>query len=115
MTEEPVQEPSEEMSLKDELRRLGENLRQTIGSAWESEERKTIQRDLEEGLTELASSLRTMAKDFEQSETARQMKSDLHDLNDRIQSGELQDKLKKEIFGALRKANEEIEKGFYKK
>jgi len=110
MSDEP-QKASQD-SLKDEFRRLGSNLQQTIINAWESDERKEVQKDLEEGFTELISSLRKMASEFEQSPAAQQMKSDIHDINERVQSGELQSKVRQDIFGALRKANEEIEKTF---
>jgi hypothetical protein len=95
-------------SLSDELRALGENLRGVFQAAWDSEDRRRFQSEFESGLGELANSLSQAARDFSESETGKQMKEDLHDLGQRIQSGEVESKVRQDLTAVLRKLNEEL-------
>ncbi|HMK09148.1 MAG TPA: hypothetical protein VK449_08985 [Anaerolineales bacterium] len=94
--------------LSDEFRALGENLRKVFQAAWDSEDRRRFQREFESGLGELATSLGQAARDFSASETGKQMKQDLHDLGERMQSGEVESKVREDLTGILRRVNEEL-------
>jgi hypothetical protein len=102
------QEPRPSGELSDELRALGENLRNMFQAAWDSDDRRRFQGEFESGLGELASSLSQAARDFSESETGKQMKEDLHDLGERIQSGEVESKVRQDLTAVLRKLNEEL-------
>ncbi|MFZ6026698.1 MAG: hypothetical protein ACOYYS_03195 [Chloroflexota bacterium] len=112
MTDTPPTSPNPEPvgSITDELRALGENIVGALRTALNSEESKKIQKEIEQGLNEAAASVRKAASDFSQSETGQQLKSDLSDLNQRIESGELQAKVRAEVLSALQTANAEIQK-----
>jgi len=96
--------------LLDELHNLGNNLKALLQSAWESEERKKTQKDIETGLNELAKTLSQAANEFTQSPTGQTLKADLQDLQQRIQTGEVETKVRTEVVSALRTANEGLKK-----
>jgi hypothetical protein len=101
MSDEPMpQEDTKSQQLKSEFEHLGDNLRQLFVSAWESEERKNFQDELERGLTDLGDSLKQTAKDFQESETGQQVKA----------SGEVEQKVREDILSVLHKVNAELEK-----
>ena len=96
--------------LLDELHNLGNNLKALLQSAWESEERKKTQKEIETGLNELAKTLSQAANEFSQSPTGQTLKADLQDLQQRIQTGEVETKVRSEVVSALRAANEGLKK-----
>jgi signal recognition particle GTPase len=96
--------------ISDQLNELGKNLREALRSAWESEERRKLQKDIEEGLANLGESLSQAAKDFSGSTTAQDLKEDVKDMRDRWRSGEVSSKVHSEIVEALRKVNNELQK-----
>jgi hypothetical protein len=91
-----------------ELRALGENLKEVFTAAWESEDRKHMQGELEEGLGELATSLRSAAEEFAASDTGRRLKEDMRDLEARVRSGETSSRVREDLLSALRTVNEEL-------
>lgn len=102
--------PENPNDIADEFRALGENLARTLRTAWESPERKKLQDEIEQGLAELTAKLRVEAETFQQSTTGQQLKSDLDDLRQRVQSGEAADKAREELLKALKIINTELEK-----
>ena len=107
--EQPKTESSSDEILN-ELRNLGNNLKELLQSVWESEERKKAQKDIETGLNDLVKTLSQAANDFAQSPTGQTLKSDLKDLHERIQTGEVETKVRDEVASALRAANEGLKK-----
>lgn len=97
-------------NIGDQLNELGKNLREVLKSAWESEERKKVQKEIEDGLTNLGASLSEAAKDFSKSSAAQNIKEDVKDIHDRWRTGEVGSKVRTEIVDALRKVNEELQK-----
>jgi hypothetical protein len=94
--------------ISDELRALGENLRTVFQAAWDSDDRRRLQQEIETGIGELAESLSKAAREFSGSETGKQMKDDVRDLGERLQSGEVETKVREDLTAILRKLNEEL-------
>jgi 5'-deoxynucleotidase YfbR-like HD superfamily hydrolase len=94
----------------DELRELGQNLRTLLQSAWESDERKKLQQEIETGVNDLYASLSQAVNEFSSSSTGQALKSDLEDLGERIRSGEVETKVRSEVVSALRAANDSLKK-----
>jgi hypothetical protein len=94
--------------LSDELRALGENLRTVFQAAWDSDDRRRLQKEIEDGMEELASSLGAAAKEFSGSETGKQMKEDVREFGERLQTGEVESKIRQDLTTILRKVNEEL-------
>lgn len=106
----PNENKSPSDNIGDQLNELGKNLRQALQTAWESEERRKLQKEIEDGLANLGASLSQAAKDFSSSPAGQSLKEDVEDLKERWQSGEVGPKVRSEVAEALRKVNEELQK-----
>jgi hypothetical protein len=102
--------PKPEENLTDEFRSLGENLINAISAAWERPERKKFQKEIEDGLTELTQTLKKEADTFKESPTGQQLKSDVEDLRQRVNSGEAEAAIRSELLKALQTVNVELKK-----
>ena len=99
-----------EGNLSEELRALGENLLKTFHSVWESPEFNKLQKEMEEGLTQLGTTLKAETSAFKESPAGQQLKSDFEDFRQRVRSGELEDKAREELLKTLRMVNAELDK-----
>ena len=106
MTETP--NPPDELG--EELRALGATLRDMLKTAWESDERKRAQQEIETGLDELARTLRSAGQEFSASPTGQRLKADLHDLHARLEASQVDDRVRQDLVSALRRVNEELSK-----
>lgn len=106
----PNENKSPNDNISEQLNELGKNLREALQSAWESEERRKLQKEIEDGLANLGASLSQAAKDFSNSPTGESLKEDMKDLQERWRTGEVRSKAHAEIVEALRKVNTELQK-----
>jgi signal recognition particle GTPase len=97
-------------NISDQLNELGKNLRDALQTAWESEERRKLQKEIEDGLANLGASLSQASKDFSNSPTGKTIKEDVEDLQERWRTGDVGSKARSEIVEALRKVNDELQK-----
>jgi hypothetical protein len=97
-------------SISDEFAELGRNIKQALESAWTSEERKKLQTEIEAGLKEASQSVKQAANDFSKSQAGQTLKTEAEDFQKRVQSGELEAKIRSELLAALRMANEGLKK-----
>ena len=100
--------PGSQDNLADEIRKLGKNLGEFFQSAWDSQERRKVQSELEASLVELSATLRSAADDFSQSDTGKQIKADVQDIHQRMETGELQQKIRTDLLDALHRVNDEL-------
>ena len=98
----PDPAPENTSDIASELRELGKTLADVLRNAWQSDERKRVQAEIEAGLVDARDSLKQAAEDFSQSETGQTLKNDLQEFQQRLQSGEVETKLRGEILTALR-------------
>jgi hypothetical protein len=121
MTERPESNPettsgagaSEEFSRSDvtsEFRQLGQNLKEVLQAAWESEERRKLQSEIETGLSELGRTVNQTVAEFKESPTGQRIQSEAEDLGSRIRRGELEADLREDLLTILRRVNTELEK-----
>ncbi len=101
---------SSEDNLVDEFHKLGENLMNTVRAAWERPERKKLQEEIESGLAELATTIKSEADTFRESPTGQRLKSDLDEFGQRVRSGEVEKQLRQDLLDALRVANTELQR-----
>lgn len=99
-----------ENQLAEEFRNLGQNLINTLQSAWETPERKKLQQDLEVCLTELASTIKQETEAFSESPTGQRLKADAEQIREKVESGEAETRLREGLVQALRSVNAELEK-----
>jgi hypothetical protein len=95
-------------TLQAELDALGENLQRVIRNVWESDERKQLQADVEQGLEGTLRHLRQELKEFQDSETAERLKADLGSVERELRSGETAGRVRQEILEVLRRLNAEL-------
>jgi hypothetical protein len=89
---------------------LGDNLKKIFISAWESEQRKNLQNEIGEGLSELGDSLKQTAEEIQDSETGQRVKSEAEELRDRVRSGEVEEKIRSDLQSIFHKLNQELER-----
>jgi gas vesicle protein len=108
-----IPDPQEEQTpenLASEFQNLGDNLKKMFLGAWESEQRKNLQKEIEEGLAGLGNSLKQTANEIQESETGQRVKSEAEDLRDRVRSGEVETKIRSDLQSVLHNLNKELEK-----
>lgn len=93
-----------------ELKALGENLRLVLQAAWESDERKKLQGEVEAGLSDLVSALQSAGTEFAQSPAGQRLKAEAESLKTRVRDSHAEDRVRDELLSALRKANAELKK-----
>lgn len=103
-------EENEQPDLASELRQLGKNLKASLQSAWESEERKKVQVDIEHGLTDLGQLLQDAATEFESNRVGQEIKANVADFRSRLESGEVETRVRKDLLTALQAINAELGK-----
>ena len=111
MSESP--EPTADKSAEDlasEFQNLGNNLKKFFMNAWESEQRKNIQSEIESGLSDLSDTLKNTANEIQESETGQRIKSEATDFRDRVREGEVEQKVRSDMTNLLQKLNAELEK-----
>jgi gas vesicle protein len=111
MSEQP--EPQDETisgDLASEFQELGNNLRNIFVNAWESEQRKNLQQELEDGFSELGDSLKQTAEEIHDSDAGQRVKAEAEELRDRVRTGEVETKIREDILSVLHKVNSELGK-----
>jgi hypothetical protein len=106
----PNENKSPNDNIGEQLNELGKNLRDALQTAWESEERRKLQQEIEDGLANLGASLSQAATEFSNSHTGKTLKEDVKDLHERWRTGEVGSKARAEIVDALHKVNDELKK-----
>jgi len=99
-----------EGSLKEEFQAFGENLKKAFTSALESEERASVQQEIEAGINELGSALNEFVTSFRMSETGQRIIQEVDDFSERLHSGEVQAKAEEGLLKTLKKVNEQLGK-----
>jgi len=110
--EDPNPPQGQSNTIADEFVELGRNIKQALQSAWTSEERKRLQSEIETGLREASRVLKQATDELSKSQAAQNLKADAEDFQRRVQTGELEAKIRFELLAALHMANEELKKAF---
>ena len=111
MNDQPQPEPTDtNPDLTDEFRTLGKNLVEAMRTAWESPERKRLQEEIESGLNEFGATLRQEGETFRESPTGQRLKSDFENIQERIRTGEAENRIRQELLNALKSINAELSK-----
>ena len=98
--------PPPENDLSHEFTLLAENLKRVLQSAWESDERRKVQAEVERGVA----SLNVALTNFAQSDGAQKMKTELNDLREKAQLDKVEANVHEGVLSALRQLNAALEK-----
>jgi hypothetical protein len=96
--------------LASQFRELGENLKLMFQTAWESDEAQHFKEEFKNGLTELGNAATKAVEDFNLSETGQKIKAEAEDFKARVESGEVESKVRDELTKALDLINTELQK-----
>ncbi len=100
--------------LADELRELGNHIKDFLHAFWESQERKRVEQEIETGMSNLGDSLNRAANEFQHSPTGQRVKEEFDTISERIRSGDMEASVRRDFLSALRTANSELEKALKK-
>jgi hypothetical protein len=106
----PNENKSSSDTISDQLNELGKNLRDALQAAWSSDERRKLQKEIEDGMADLGATLSQAAKDFSSTPTGKTITDDVKDLQQRWKTGEVSSKVHTDVMDALRRVNEELQK-----
>jgi len=93
----------------DEFEKLGENIRQAVQGVWESEERKRIGQEIHDGLVEIGAALTRFGDEIIESPGVQRVREDVDDFSERIQSGEVAQKINDDLVSLLQTINQKLE------
>jgi succinate dehydrogenase/fumarate reductase flavoprotein subunit len=99
-----------EENLAEEFRQLGKNLAEVLRGAWESPERKKLQQEVANGLSDLSNIMRSEAEHIRESPTGQRMKAETEELRERIHSGEVESRVRQDLLAALKLINDQLRK-----
>ncbi|MGB2897550.1 MAG: hypothetical protein WBB65_15500 [Anaerolineales bacterium] len=104
---------TEEKKSKDdighEFEKLGENIRQAVHGAWESEERKRISKEINDGLVEIGAAFTRLGEEIAENPGVQRVREEVDDLGERIQSGEVGKKINDELVSLLQTINQKLD------
>ncbi len=107
--------PPPEGELSEELRKLGENLKQAAQAAWHSEESQKLKQELRTGLRALEAGLKDATTEFKTGETGQRLKAEVHDFSARVRSGQVESQVRQDLLAALRAVNDTLQKNAHPK
>ena len=101
--------PKPEKNIADELRDLGDNLKNMLQTAWESEEAQKIKDEISSGLEEINKATNEAVEDISSGKTGQRIRDEAAAVRERVKTGEMKDQLRNDILKVLKVINSEIE------
>ena len=95
--------------IRDEFEKLGENIRQAVHGAWESEERKRISKEIHDGLIEIGAAFTRLGNEIADSPGVQRVREEVDEFGERIQSGEVGKKISDELVSLLQTINQKLD------
>lgn len=95
--------------LASQFRELGDQLRQMLQVAWESDDAQKLRQELRHGLDELGKVTSEAVDEFQASDAGQRLKSEAQDFKARVERGEVEAKAREEISKVLAFMNAELE------
>jgi hypothetical protein len=96
--------------LVDELNRLGENLGNLLRSAWESDERKSIEREVTVGLEQMSKKLNEAAEKIRTDAYVNSAKQSAKEAYEAARVPQILEEMHKGVVGTLQKINADLAK-----
>lgn len=96
--------------LKDEFLNFSENLKDAFNTAWESNRRVEMQKNIESGLINFGQALNDFLENFDVKEKSQKLVSEIEDLGEKLHAGEIEEKAKDALLSAIKNINAQLEK-----
>lgn len=91
----------EDVNVVDAMRELGRQFAQTIQTAWDSEERRNVEREMREGMREFGDEVNKVLREVRESPAAKKVQEEAGDVRTRVESGEITYTVKKSMVDGL--------------
>ena len=104
------QKPQTTNSLADELNRLGENLGKVLKNAWASDERRSIEKELNSGLEQLVKRVNEAVESAQADATLNKAKAKAKEAWETARGPQIVGEMRTGIVDTLRKLNEDLAK-----
>lgn len=99
-----------EGDLHEEFRNLGQNIKAALNTAWNSDERKRVQTNIQDGLNDLGNAINDLINEIQTSEVGKKVIDEVDQIGEHLRSGEVKEKTREGVLSALKKMNAELEK-----
>ena len=100
----------EDVDLAAEFAELGRKIRETVSTAWHSEERQKIQQDLKVGLEKFTEEMNKAAKSLRDSDAGVKVEEGVKKVHADVKSGKVGEDVRKGTIKALRAMGEALDK-----
>ncbi len=105
--EKPKQETPD---IAAEFAEVGRKLRETINVAWNSQERRKIQAEVQDGLQRLVKEVDEAVKTLRETEPGQKVETGVKQIREDIESGKVGDEIRKGLVTALRGLSDALDK-----
>lgn len=100
--EEEVAGASQKLDLNTEFQKLGRQFAETLQSAWDSEERKRVEKEVREGMQSFVSEVDKVIQEVKASETTSKIKDEAEELKTRVESSDITERARYSFAQGLR-------------
>jgi hypothetical protein len=104
------QDTTPQPDLTSQFRELGDNLKNILQTAWQSDEAQKLRQDIKDGLSELGRAANDAINEFNASEAGHRIKEEAQEFKSRVESGEVEARAREEISQILQTINAELTK-----
>jgi hypothetical protein len=91
-----------------EFQKLGRQFAETLQSAWDSEERKRVEKEVREGMKSFVNEVDQVIREVKTSETTHKIKGEAEELKTRVESTDIGQRARVGIVQGLRWLSEEL-------
>lgn len=95
---------------ENEFIRLEQNIKESLEALWNSDDKKRFQNEIERGIVELTNTVSNYMDNVSSSSAAQKVKTEIDEFKNEASINEIHTRIRQEIIGALKHANDEIEK-----
>lgn len=100
---------AEEADIAAEFAELGRKLRDAIDTAWHSEERHRVEKDIRDGLNRFAAEMNEAAKNFRESDLGQRVETRTQEVVKDVERGKVAEDVRKGMLKALRGLSEALD------
>ena len=108
--DEKTQDENPRSDLKDQFRNLGENIKNVLNNAWDSQERQNVQQEIQDGLNEVGEIMESLVGGVRDSEPGKKFVEGMDNLSEKYQSGEMQAQVRESLVSAMDTLNANLKK-----
>lgn len=96
------------VDIASEFQKLGRQFAETLQSAWDSEERKRVEKEVREGMKSFVDEVDQVIREVKSSETTSKIKGEAEELKTRVETTDIGQRARQGIVQGLRWLSEEL-------